>query len=528
MKKAIIMARVSSDEQAKGYSLGIQEESLRKHCANNEIEIVQVFKEDHSAKNFDRPEWKKLLQYIRSNKNNVDYVLFTSWDRFSRNITDALIEIRNLKKVNIEVKAIEQPIDISIPENKAILALYLAMPEIDNDRRSIKIRGGVRAALKSGRLSRKAPRGYRNTRDENNKPLIVAGDDAKHIQYLFKEVAKGRTQSEIRDELNIKGFKISCNGSSVILRNEVYMGKVVVPEEGDEPMEVIEGIHKGLISEKLFCKVQELLEKNLIERNKPKAFTRKDNLPLRGIVRYSKCQSKMTGSGSRGKLGKKYFYYHCNDCANERYRSEKANRLMEDVLDEFKFKKGVIKLYEELVKHIYERNEKDNTAELSKVQKSIVKQKQRISNLQDMLIDGVVDQDAFQSMNKRYKDELILLENRLHNMSSNKLRITKYLKKGVNAFSKMSNPYKSATALGKQQILKAIFPLDFEIVNEKCRTPRINEVLRLMLSLDGHSEKIKKGELFKNLELSLSVESEGFEPSSKRRIIKLSTCLFFN
>jgi len=510
------MARVSSDEQAKGYSLGIQEESLRKHCANNEIEIVQVFKEDHSAKNFDRPEWKKLLQFVRANKNSVDFILFTSWDRFSRNITDALIEIRNLKKFNIEVKAIEQPIDISIPENKAILALYLAMPEIDNDRRSIKIRGGVRAALKSGRLSRKAPRGYRNTRDESNKPLIVASGDAKHIQYLFSEVAKGRTQAEIRDELNLKGFKISCNGSSVILRNQVYMGKVVVPAEGEEPMEIIDGIHKGIISEKLFYKVQALLEKNLMERNMPKSITRLDNLPLRGVVRCSKCQAKMTGSGSRGKMGKKYYYYHCNECTNERFRAENANQLMEEVLDQFKFKKGVTRLYEELVKHIYEQNEKDNTSDLQNLKKSIQKQKQRISNLQDMLIDGVVDQDAFQSMNKRYKDELNFLENRLYTMSSNKLQITKFLKKGVNVFSKMSNPYKAATVLGKQQILKAIFPLDFEIENEKCRTPRINEVLRLMLSIDGAFGEIKKGKLFENLELSLSVESEGFEPSSKQ------------
>ncbi len=519
------MARVSSDEQAKGYSLGIQEDSLRKHCEVNNIEIVQAFKEDHSAKNFDRPEWQKLLKYLRSNRKNVDYVLFTSWDRFSRNITDALIQIRNLKKLDVEIRAIEQPIDISIPENKAILAMYLAMPEIDNDRRSIKIRGGVRAALKSGRLSRMAPRGYKNVRDENNKPLIVPSENAKYIKHLFKEVAKGRTQAEIREELKLKGFAISCNGSSVILRNEIYMGKVVVPAEGDEPREVIEGIHNGIVSEKLFYKVQELLEINLIERNKPKAMTRKDNLPLRGSVRCSKCQNKMTGSGSRGKLGKKYFYYHCNDCGDERYRAEKANKLMEEVLAQFKFKKGVVKLYEELVTYIYKHNDKDNTGDLIKLKKSIDKQKSRINNLQDLLMDGVVDQDAFQSMNKRYKDELIVLQNKQHNLSSNKLNLTKYLRKGVGVLSKMSNPYKASSVLGKQQILKAIFPFDFEIVNEKCRTPRINEVLRLMLSIDGDSGKIKKGELFKNLELSLSVESEGFEPSSKRRFFKLSTCL---
>ena len=107
------------------------------------------------------------------------------------------------------------------------------------------------------------------------------------------------------------------------------MGKVVVPAEGDEPRQVIDGIHKGIVSEKLFYKVQEILETNLIKRNKPKAKTRMEILSLRGVVLCSNCQSKMTGSGSRGKLGKKYFYYHCNECSKERYRAEKANKLME-------------------------------------------------------------------------------------------------------------------------------------------------------------------------------------------------------
>ena len=55
-------------------------------------------------------------------------------------------------------------------------------------------------------------------------------------------------------------------------------------------------------------------------------------------------------------------------------------------------------------------------------------------------MDGVVDQDAFQSMNKRYKDELIVLQNKQHNLSSNKLNLTKYLRNGVGALSKISNP----------------------------------------------------------------------------------------
>ena len=89
MKKAILMTRVSSDEQAKGYSLGDQEDRLVKYCEFNNIEIVEIYREDHSAKDFNRLEWKNIYNYIKRNSKKVDLLLFTSWDRFSRNIAEA-------------------------------------------------------------------------------------------------------------------------------------------------------------------------------------------------------------------------------------------------------------------------------------------------------------------------------------------------------------------------------------------------------------------------------------------------------
>ena len=97
MKKAILMARVSSDEQAKGYSLDIQVEKLLAHCQKENISVINIYKEDHSAKDFNRPEFKKMLQYLAANKGKVDYVLFVTWDRFSRNITESYAMINRLK-----------------------------------------------------------------------------------------------------------------------------------------------------------------------------------------------------------------------------------------------------------------------------------------------------------------------------------------------------------------------------------------------------------------------------------------------
>ena len=69
MKRAAIMCRVSSDEQAKGYSLDIQYEQLVNYCKRNNIEIVKEYREDHSAKNFNRPEYQKFLSFLKKNKN---------------------------------------------------------------------------------------------------------------------------------------------------------------------------------------------------------------------------------------------------------------------------------------------------------------------------------------------------------------------------------------------------------------------------------------------------------------------------
>jgi len=122
---------VSTDEQAeRGHSLAYQEEKLMKYCELKNIEVVKLFKDDHSAKTFDRPEFAKLLEYIKKNKKEADLLLFIKWDRFSRNTGDAYYMINVLNRLGIEPQAIEQPLDLNVPENKIMLAFYLAAPEV--------------------------------------------------------------------------------------------------------------------------------------------------------------------------------------------------------------------------------------------------------------------------------------------------------------------------------------------------------------------------------------------------------------
>ena len=174
MKTADLYVRVSTDEQAdKGYSQCGQEEMLRKYCEINRISIRKVIYEDHSAKTFERPAWTKLLADLRKTRGKADLVLFTKWDRFSRNAGDAYQMISILRKLGIEPQAIEQPLDLSIPENKVMLAFYLAAPEVENDRRALNTIYGMRRALKEGRYMGLAPIGYINRITESGRKYIA-------------------------------------------------------------------------------------------------------------------------------------------------------------------------------------------------------------------------------------------------------------------------------------------------------------------------------------------------------------------
>lgn len=86
-KKAVIYTRVSTDEQAeKGSSLALQEETLRRECQRLGIEVAEHFCDDgYSAKNFQRPAFQKLLQYVKNKSNAINYLYVVRWDRFSRN-----------------------------------------------------------------------------------------------------------------------------------------------------------------------------------------------------------------------------------------------------------------------------------------------------------------------------------------------------------------------------------------------------------------------------------------------------------
>ena len=141
MGNAVLYFRVSTKEQKEtGYRLTDQANRLKAYCSIQKINILKIFIEEYSAKDFNRPEFRKMFDYVKLNKSNVDNILFVKWDRFSQNATESFEMINKFKKMGVTVNSVEQPIDLNIPENKIMLAFYLASREVDNDKRSINAR----------------------------------------------------------------------------------------------------------------------------------------------------------------------------------------------------------------------------------------------------------------------------------------------------------------------------------------------------------------------------------------------------
>ena len=516
------MSRVSSDEQAKGYSLGVQSEALENYCIRNDIEVIYTFKEDHSAKNFERPAFKEFLDFLKRNKGSVDYLFFTSWDRFSRNAMDAYHMIDRLKKLGIEAQSIEQPIDFSVPENKMMLAMYLVMPEVDNDRRSIKIRGGIRAALKAGRWCRSAPYGYRNTRDEDNRPIIIPNDHATQIRKAFEMVSTGMAQPVAQKYLNDNGVPIQKSRFSEMLKNPMYMGKIEVPALEKEPYQLIEGIHEGIVSEQLFYKVQQVLNGHPSKKRITPSVINIE-LPLRGLLKCTSCSRKLTGSRSRGRNGKRHAYYHCNHCRSERYRAETANDTVVEVLNDLKLSQSSKVIYNELVKRMLNGDEESRKRKVSKLKESINQQNGRIERLEDRLADGEISSADFLQMKMRFNTIKENARKELAGLQTDNSQKSELLSKAVEVISQLGNFYAEGDAKRKQQLLGSIFPEMIEFDGEKCRTTKINEALALCLSIDaGFSEKENRI-LPQKLEVSGWVVPAGVEPATHGFSVRCST-----
>ena len=510
-QRAYLYIRVSTDEQAeRGYSQKHQDDRLRQYCTQQNIEVVGVYWEDHSAKTFDRPEFNKFLDHLKKSRNSADLLLFLKWDRFSRNIAEAYVMINRLSKLGIEPQAIEQPLDLSIPENKIMLAFYLAAPEVENDRRSLNTIAGMRRAMKEGRYVNMAPRGYQNSRDGQNNPIIVPGKDAPHIKWAFEEIAKGIYN--IMDVWRIvrrKGLKVGKSQMWRLLRNPMYCGKIVIPAYKKEEAMVVKGQHEPIVSGELYDEVQDIL--NGRRRKRPAKNGLKEELPLRGYLQCAKCGRNLTGSASKGNGGK-YFYYHCAKGCHERFKAEVANKEFEKELMKICINLNVVELYQTILLDYTKLSEADKAKLLEPLKAEVEKCKTRISNARQLMLDGELEAKEYKAIRDEYEYKARKLEAQIAEMTLMDSELKNQLEFCRELLPNLTKYYATADLRAKQEIIGSIYPGKLVFEGKKYRTLRVNEVVLWMCRPGAGFSDSTNEKCPENSEHSHVVPRRGIEP----------------
>ena len=374
MMNVICYKRVSTDEQAdRGFSLQHQETMLIKYCEINNYNIIDIYTEDCSGKSFDRPKWKEIMSYIKKNRGKVDLILCNRWDRFSRNQYDSLTVIKELRKYGVTVNTVEQPLDIENPDNKILLSLYLSIPEVENDKISMRTTEGSWRARMEGCWTTKAPIGFENYRDDKKSTLRPNPSEAPLITEAFRMLASGAySADEVRRWLNDNKIKISKNTFLRSIRNPVYMGKVRTGAWKKEPSQDVMGLHPALVSEEIFYRANDVL--NGRKRNMKFHDDKSDLYPLKGLLVCPDHKCSLTAYACRSHTGKLHHYYLCcKDKCKHRYRIQDVHENIEDILSTISFSAQIVNLYRKTLEKLFEKDDFQRRDEIQKTKKELEK-----------------------------------------------------------------------------------------------------------------------------------------------------------
>ena len=505
--KAVIYTRVSDIKQKENTSLESQKELCTDFAIRNGYEICAYFGgTNESAKTDDRKAYKEMLTYVK--RKRVTTIIVYSLDRYSRTGGLAIATVEGLKKKGIKVVSIAQNVDSDTPTGTFMQNFHLLYSRYDNDIRSENTKKGMRHRLQTGYWMGTAPLGYKNTRNEQNIPIIVHSEIAPLIKKAFVWKAnEGITNVEIVERLRKLGLKIYKQRLSSMFRNPVYCGLITGSlVEG----KVLKGNHKPIVTQELFLKV------NGINRHKSSHNVKDENLPLKGFTSCASCGSPLTGFIVKVKG---IYYYKCktNGCSCTRNAKVLDKQFM-DVLSSVQISSRLKKPLELQLKYTFEyfnKTEKDNLPILKKNLKEV---EERIDKIQERYVLGEIDSELYQKFKAKFIDEKEEITKEIEDSSGLSSNLNKYINNCIKLFTNLNKTWELCDYTGKQELQKLLFPdgMVYHRQKDKVQTKGINPILELVSCVSKDLSKNKNGQFSNSEKLSALVTAEGFKPPTLR------------
>ena len=210
--------RVSTEGQVKqGYSLAEQRAEIEKYCSSKSYNLIEIFKDEgiSGAKaNEDEMSIERdgLLDMLASLKENkIQYIVVLSTNRLWRSDLVKVLLHRELKKNNVDIKAIDRPnysIYTQNPNEIFVNGMFELLDVYERLEIALKLkRGRLQKAKGGGYAGGGAPFGYECLR--GGKKLYVNTTEAGAVRRVFeiKQSFPDMTLKKISEFMNIEGYK---------------------------------------------------------------------------------------------------------------------------------------------------------------------------------------------------------------------------------------------------------------------------------------------------------------------------------
>lgn len=418
----------------------------------------------------------------------IDMVITKSISRFARNTLDTLKYVRLLKEQNIAVFFEDEKINTLTMDGELLLVVLSSVAQQEVENISANVKKGLKMKMQRGELvGFQGCLGYDYNKED--KSITINEEEAEIVRYIFNRYIEGAGGMVISRELRNLGYKTKRGGTSWpettiigIIKNEKYKGDILMGKTftvdpiskrrldnfGEEDRFYIRDHHEPIISEEVFEKAQEILQRrskarSLREDGKREKFSRQYAFSC--LLECGFCGSTLSRrswhSGTQynkiiwqcvtsTKKGKKF----CPDSKGiaestieqafiESYRLLCAND--KDVLDEF------LKRTEETL------CDSNAAKQLVKVERELQSIEMKRSKLVDMRLDEEIDKNTYDAKSAELATKAAQLEAERQSLQETE-KTEKDVKRRITVFRK---------TLEQHNVLETFDRYVFESIIEK-------------------------------------------------------------
>lgn len=427
MKKAIIWARVSSQEQAnEGHSIETQLKNNREYCKNNGLTIVKEFEVVESSKTSNRPKFYEMMTFIEKQNEKI-HIITQASDRLHRDYEAfALIDsLKDAGKIIVHFTRNNEIYDQNSDDIKYHLDQVISKHEIKKLGKRVKT--VLQSKLEKGENIRRLPVGYLKVKDHITgiQNTILDPVRAPLIKKMFEMYSLGSYSlgdlEKFAKEYNLTNTfyagstqTLSKNVISSTLKDPFYYGEMLVKSHGDK---LYPHKYDKLITKELFDECQRVNSGRCKENNRDKAVqTAKEgkDFVFRSLITCASSGRTATTDeklDDRGYINNYLIVRNPEDIKKKVYVREKDVLVeVSNVFAKIKFPNEMLEIITENLKKTHDFEQEHYQIKLNDIESRIKSEEQKQNRLLDALLNGSITQPIFANKKSEIEQTIANLE----------------------------------------------------------------------------------------------------------------------